>query len=284
MYFIFCALKAFYLCQASLSMLQEALWDSWQLTVQSLLVLWGYSLVTAIMLNEFCCRREHGSPNLGITFFRSTPLVIEIVIKWLDKRHPDKWDQMEFKYIIESAVDAHPELKVQVRPQDASSKTCATSRSLNQPYRLWSRRVELQQPPFNLADKDVKSINYIIESTLALRLKTQFADGISSLWTTTICWLPDLIDVFVQMLSRDEYPVLCCQYCNNLLRPLVRREWGWQDHCPREQRDKWIVFHATCINSWREVKGVEYDEVITKQDIMYMIKDLKEQDKLKSEL
>lgn len=52
------------------------------------------------------------------------------------------------------------------------------------------------------------------------------------------------------------------------------RTSGWREHCPKKELDKWVVFHAACVNHYRERQDFEYDEGIQKQNIMLMIWDL----------
>ena len=83
----------------------------------------------------------------------------------------------------------------------------------------------------------------------------------------------------MQMLTKDQFPVLCCGYCNDFVKPLIQRSHGWRDHCPVKQRDKWIAFHAACMNHYQAEEGIAYDEGIIKQNVMTMIWDLKENDR-----
>ncbi len=76
------------------------------------------------------------------------------------------------------------------------------------------------------------------------------------------------------MLQKRNFPVLCCGYCNDLVRPLISREVGWREHCPEEERNHWIIFHAACMNHGQENATRSYDEGIQKQNILLMIWDL----------
>ena len=53
--------------------------------------------------------------NLGLTFFRSRPIVVEFVASWLDRRGQHVWDQPEFQSAVDVFVPQRPTFAVQVR-------------------------------------------------------------------------------------------------------------------------------------------------------------------------
>lgn len=57
-----------------------------------------------------------GGPNLGITYFKSSPASIALVQNWLSRADSDKWDQNEFKVALEEGMSDFPNLQVQVSP------------------------------------------------------------------------------------------------------------------------------------------------------------------------
>lgn len=62
----------------------------------------------------WCCCRDNGGPNLGLTFFRSKKRVLKLVVKWLALIGPDVWDQNMFRQALEECADADQDLQIQV--------------------------------------------------------------------------------------------------------------------------------------------------------------------------
>lgn len=81
------------------------------------------------------------------------------------------------------------------------------------------------------------------------------------------------------MISRDQVPILCCGIYKDFGKMLVSREIGWRDWCPKNERDKWVMFHAACAPWFGEVQGKAYDSQLQKMDVLYMVHDLKKHDK-----
>ena len=79
---------------------------------------------------HYCCSRKNVGPNMGVTFYRSSPEAIHMLKKWLDRRGHDKWEQAEFKTALEESVDELPDLIVQVRLYSSKSKQSSVGRVL----------------------------------------------------------------------------------------------------------------------------------------------------------
>ena len=84
------------------------------------------------------------------------------------------------------------------------------------------------------------------------------------------------------MLNRSEYVALANLYCNNVLEMLVFPEAGWEDRCPQEERDKWMMVHANGLpifNIFAHPNIKHFDPVWQKHLVLSLLIDLKGSDR-----